>query len=233
MIDYESKVQQVYEAVLRPGMGAIDVGAHVGRHSMEMLRCVSPGGRVMMFEPLPDLFSALSARIAEDASLSSIGEVHPFALSDTTGATEFCVAVDAPGFSGMRERKYDVPTRVQRISVDMRRLDDVVNSMRRVDFIKIDTEGAEWHVLKGAMATIERHRPVITFEFGANSYQAFDVDPFDVHRALSARNYAVLDILGRRLGEEAFAASSVHQAVWDYIAVPLEKHSRLGFERQA
>jgi FkbM family methyltransferase len=226
-MDFEAKVQGVYEAVLRPGMGAVDVGAHVGRHGMEMVKCVAPGGHVMMFEPLPDLFATLHDRVKADDAINACAEVYPFALSDTTGETEFCVAVDAPGFSGLRERRYDVPTRVRRINVSVRRLDDIAKLMVRVDYIKIDTEGAEWNVLKGASQTIDRHRPVITFEFGENSYSAFDVNPVDVYSFFARKSFWVLDILGRRLDEAGFRSSSVRQEVWDYVAIPNEKFDQI------
>jgi FkbM family methyltransferase len=222
-MDFETKVQNVYQTVLRPGMGAIDVGAHVGRHGLEMTKCVSPGGRVMMFEPLPDLYSVLRSHIEGDPSIKKCAEIHPFALSDITGETEFCVAVDALGYSGIRERHYDVPTRVQRIRVSVRRLDEVASEMKRVDYIKIDTEGAEWNVMKGASKIIIRDRPVITFEFGENSYGAFDVDPIEVFKFFAEKSFVVLDILGRELDEEAFRLSSIRQDLWDYVSVPAEK----------
>ena len=222
-MDFEAEVQRIYESILRPGMGAVDVGAHVGRHGLEMLRCVAPSGRVVMFEPIPALFQALASEMRQSADWQQLAEVHPFALSDAVGETEFCIAVDAPGFSGIRERRYDVPTRVEKIRVEMRRLDDVVRHWVRVDYIKIDTEGAEWNVIKGASDTIDLHRPIVTFEFGANSFSAFNVDPVDVFDFFDARSYDILDILGRRLERAAFNASAFRQEVWDYIAVPKEK----------
>lgn len=227
MIDFEAKVQQVYEAVLRPGFGAIDVGAHVGRHGLEMVKHVAPGGYVMMFEPLPDLFAKLHSRVSLDPDVGGHAAVYPYALSDISGETEFCIAVDALGYSGIRERRYDTPTQVRRIQVPVRRLDDLVSSMARVDYIKIDTEGAEWNVLKGSVETIARHRPVITFEFGMGSYAAYGVDPADVFRFFARKQYLLLDILGRQLDEAGFASSSVRQELWDYIAVPAERYTRL------
>jgi FkbM family methyltransferase len=228
MIDFESKVQEFYSMLLRPGMVAIDVGAHVGRHGLEMIKCVAPGGFVLMFEPLPEQFSGLDACIRADHEMAKHAAVYPYALSDKVGETEFCVAVDCPGYSGIRERRYDTPTRVQRIQVPARRLDDEVGSLKRVDYIKIDTEGGEWHVLQGAAETIKRYRPSITFEFGESGYAAFGVDPGEVFRFFAKQSYAVLDILKRNLSEAEFCTSSRTQAVWDYIAVPREKMASLG-----
>jgi FkbM family methyltransferase len=224
MIDFESRVQRVYEAVLRPGCGAIDVGAHVGRHAFEMMKLVTPGGHVKMYEPMPEFFAKLCTRVNNLIGADQKVEVYPYALSDSTGQTEFCVAIDAPWFSGMRERRYDSPTRVQRIEVPVRKLDDEARLMSRVDYIKIDTEGAEFYVLKGSTETMHRHRPVITFEFGLASYKVYDIDPGEVYRFFQLHSYNLYDILGKLMIDEAsFSLSSVNQQLWDYIAVPIEK----------
>lgn len=222
-MDYDKRVQQLYEAVLRPGMGAIDVGAHVGRHGIEMAKLVMPSGCVKMFEPLPELFLRLQQQILENFPNSNTTTVHPYALSDTNGETEFCVAVDAPWFSGMRERVMNITTEVQHIKVQVRRMDDIARDMNSVDFIKIDTEGAEWAVLRGGGDTISRHRPVVTFEFGFESYSAYDVDPVDVFKFFGDKSYVMMDILGRSLDVSAFCSSSIQQEVWDYVAMPREK----------
>jgi len=230
-MDFEARVQSVYEGFLRPGMGAIDVGAHEGRHGFRMIERVAVSGYVMMFEPLPILFAALTSKVQADQALRCCAEVLPFALSNTTGNTEFCVAHDAPGYSGLRERRYDVPTRVQRINVEVRRLDEVAASMGRIDYIKIDTEGAEWNVIQGGSRLIERHRPIITFEFGENSYSIFNVNPADVFGFFAKQSFLVFDIFGRKLDEESFRSSSIRQEVWDYIAVPTEKCGLVQFDR--
>src|SRR6516165_8333277 len=52
-IDYERLLQEAYEAFLSPGDIVVDVGAHLGRHTVPLSRCVSPGGQVFAVEPLP------------------------------------------------------------------------------------------------------------------------------------------------------------------------------------
>src|SRR5262249_3039442 len=102
--DYEVLVQHVYEALLRPGDVAFDVGAHVGRHTAPMARCVGPTGRVLAFEPLPSCADELRR-----ASAAGRVEIHDCALGATPGHAEFVVAVDQPAYSGLRERLYDAP----------------------------------------------------------------------------------------------------------------------------
>lgn len=220
-MDYELRLQHFYEHFLVAGMHSVDVGAHVGRHGLEILRLVGPSGRVLLFEPLPDLYAKLRTTI-QSARRGANVEVLPYALSDETGATEFCVALDALAYSGMRERRYDSETQVVRITVEVRRLDDIISDWPRLDYIKIDTEGAEWNVIKGAAQSIERFRPVISFEFGESSYAAYDVSPASVYDFFAERQYVIFDILGKQLEKDAFIESSRHQAVWDYIALPIE-----------
>ncbi len=150
MIDYEGRVQRVYESILRAGMVAVDVGAHVGRHGFEMARLVAPGGHVHLFEPLPAMIAVLRARIEADAALRAVTTLHPYAISNSSGVTDFCVATDALAYSGIKERRYDTETAVERIQVVVRRLDDTLSAASRLDYVKIDTEGAEWNVIQGA-----------------------------------------------------------------------------------
>jgi FkbM family methyltransferase len=223
-VDFEAKLQRFYEHFLTPGMFVVDVGAHLGRHGLEMLRLVEPGGRALLCEPLPDLYANLKGRIESECGGSNV-EVVPYALSDEEGASEFCVAVDALAYSGIRERHYDSETRVVHITVELRRMDNIIANWPRLDYIKIDTEGAEWNVIKGAAGSIQRCRPVVSFEFGESSYAAYGVSPGEVHDFFLANRYSIFDILGRELARESFEESSRHQAVWDYLAIPNEKKS--------
>jgi hypothetical protein len=89
-----------------------------------------------------------------------------------------------------------------------------------VRFIKIDTEGAEFNVILGAKETIARLRPVVSFQFGENSYRAYDLDPGAVHRFFGQLNYGIFSIFGDTLDEKTFVRHSREQLYWEYIACP-------------
>lgn len=220
--DYESILERFYRAMLRPADGCVDVGAHEGRHLFPMLECIGKSGRALAFEPIPMLATQLKARVRDSEWADSV-EVYAMALSDTTGSTSFMVAEDAPGYSGILKRNYDVPTRVTEITVELSTLDIMASGLSRLDYLKIDAEGAEWSILRGAQETIRRHMPVVSFEFGEASYGVYGVIPEEVHSFFASMGYAIHDILGRALGQEEFAASSRHQAVWDYVALPANR----------
>ena len=230
-MDFEEKLQNFYEQFLTPGMSVVDVGAHVGRHGLKMLRLIGIGGHALLCEPLPDLYERLKSIVESEYGNANNVEVVPYALSDEAGISEFCVALDAPAYSGIRERHYDTETRVTRITVELRRLDDLVTEWPRLDYIKIDTEGAEWCVIKGAAGCIQRFRPIVSFEFGENSYAAYGVLPGEVYDFFAAQEYLLFDILGKELNRDSFIESSRHQAVWDYVALPRERELLAGVMR--
>lgn len=222
-MDFEAKLQIFYESVLKSGMNAIDVGAHVGRHCFEMVRLVGNTGNIYAYEPIPSMYQSLKTLSEERSDLRDVLKVYPYAISNSEGVIDFCLAVDAPWFSGILERAYDSPTRVEHISVDSRELDKLIDLNTPISYIKIDTEGAEWNVIQGAVELIKRWRPHVSFEFGENSYKNYNVNPDDVFDFFGEINYILFDINGKKLSKQDFSTSSVQQSVWDYITSPEEK----------
>ena len=223
-MDYESLLEAFYLRILRPGDICMDVGAHAGRHMIPMARKIAggAGGMVLAFEPIPICHARLAERLLTPELNDITVQLSPVALSDTDGRAEFVLALDLPEYSGLRERVYDGPTRLERIDVETRRLDSFGDKLARLRYIKIDVEGGEWNVIRGGAATIARLRPVISFEFGQNSYAGYGVAPGDVFDFFVAQDYRVFDIRGRSLGRQAFEASAIRQEVWDYVAAPKE-----------
>jgi hypothetical protein len=73
---------------------------------------------------------------------------------------------------------------VETIVVETERLDDALPDGVRPAFVKIDVEGAEERVLRGALQTLRRHRPVIAFEHGHGSADHYGSGPHAIHRLL-------------------------------------------------
>jgi len=222
--DFEARVQSVYEAVLRSGDTVVDVGAHVGRHCIPMARLVAPAGRVLAFEPLPMCRRALVDALRQDSPpLDSVVTLYPYALGADDGRAEFTVAEDALAYSGLQERVYDFPTRVRRIAVEVHRLDSLLLSLPDVRYIKIDAEGGEFDVFRGAVRSLERFRPLVTFECGANALAEYGVSAHDIGEFWLAHGYTLRDIVGQPLPDrDSFARSAEAQQVWDYVAIPAE-----------
>lgn len=181
---YDQLTGEVIDRVLAGGANAIDVGAHVGDILVRIL-AASPGGSHVGFEPLPHMAAVLRQRFPAV-------EIHEVALSDADGEIEFHHVVDSPAFSGIRQRRLDRDdAEIQKITVRMARLDDIVPVERPVAFLKIDVEGAELGVLRGGSELIGRHRPVTVFEFGLGASDIYGTTPADIHAFFAERDMDV------------------------------------------
>ena len=147
----------------QPGARFLDVGAHIGSVVAEVLgRC--PGTQVIAIEAMPDKAESLRRMFPGIA-------VHACAAGDREGEVSFFVDRRQSGFSSLgRPRCTHSAGNVHEIRVPLRRLDDVVGlGAPSIDAMKIDVEGAELGVLRGADQLVETHRPTIMFESGPAS----------------------------------------------------------------
>lgn len=179
---YDLQAVQVMQRVLNKDSACIDVGCHIGSFLDEFLRR-APDGQHFAFEPLPDLCEGLRRKYSSHANVTVIEA----ALSDVDGTASFTHVVSNPGYSGLLERRYERPTEeLRKIVVPVRRLDDIVPASVPIRLIKIDVEGAELQVLRGAMETLRRSRPVLIFEHGLGAADCYGTTPADVHDLLCA-----------------------------------------------
>ncbi len=166
--------REVLEVVKRrAGEGPIvvfDVGANRGAYTMLALDMLGAQAKITAFEPDRAAVRCFDVNgIA--ASLRATGspfkvDLLPFALSDTTGASAFN-AYEDPSLSSFHARR--LMLRGMPAVVEKRRLDDVCEerTVDHIDLLKIDVEGHELHVLRGAAGMIERGAiDAIQFEFG-------------------------------------------------------------------
>jgi len=181
-LQYDRDTERIMARVLQPDSCCVDVGAHRGSLLADMV-AHAPHGRHLACEPVPHLAARLRRRFPGV-------EIHQVAVSDVNGESTFCHVVDDPGLSGMRRLSKVKPgAQVEIITVSTRRLDDLIPTDRTVHFIKIDVEGAQLQVFRGAEATLRRCRPIIVFEHGYLAQEAY-----------GASTDAVWEELGDRLG---------------------------------
>ena len=173
------------EERLEPDSDCLDVGAHAGSILAAMVRH-APQGRHVAWEPLP----AFAARLRERFPGVDVREA---ALGNEAGERNFTHVLDDPGWSGFVARPTPSSSAVEEIAVRVERLDDVLPEGVQPVFVKIDVEGAEEEVLRGAQQTLRRHRPVVAFEHGRGSADHYGTTPRGIH-----------DLLGRDLGYEIY-----------------------------
>lgn len=170
----------------------VDVGAHVGYYSLKAAAMVGPTGRVLAVEPNPETIRRLRANIRESGA--SQVAVQPVACSDSEGVVDFFASprenTSASSMSkvnaaqgGSVRATYHVRTRS---------LDAIVrdSGVTRVDVIKIDVEGAELLVLKGAGETLDRYHPVVGVELIDEQLINMGASSAEVIRFFRSHGYA-------------------------------------------
>ncbi len=226
-MDYEDLLEKFYTKIIKANDSVIDVGAHTGRHTKLFSKLCGIHGQILAFEPNPVVIPWLEANL-QTSIANGVVTVLPCAVSSKNDHTSFIITNNRLEESGLKKRKYNGPTTFTEVEVDMVTLDSCSALLNgRLSYIKIDVEGNEFEVLKGARKIILEHRPVISFEFGESSYFVYDVDPSSVYDFITALNYEVYSILGNRLDKTLFVAASKKQSFWDYIASPVEKKDYL------
>lgn len=146
-VEYEA-----FRQVLRPGDVAFDIGANVGAYTVLFAQWVGVAGQVHAFEPAPDAFRGLRRHL-ELNHLGEIVVVHRVAVSDQIGEASF-VGTGSDGTNHLLSRS---ESEVRVIRVPTTTVDAVcAESGACPRLLKIDVEGAELAVLRGARHTIAR-----------------------------------------------------------------------------
>lgn len=203
----------VFALALRPDSSTIDIGAHRGAVLADLVR-LAPQGSHIAYEPIPELCAALADEFPKV-------DVRQAALSNVAGESTFTHVVSAPGLSGLRQR--DLPGRqeTQTLTVRTERLDDALPEGFVPALIKVDVEGAELAVLRGAADTLRRHRPVVVFEHGAGAAEHYEGDSGDLHDLLASHaGLRIFDLAGDGPLDRATFAGLFTAPVWNFVACP-------------
>ena len=177
-LKYDRLTKVIMKEYLKPDSNCIDVGCHKGE-ILEMMLKFAPKGRHYAFEPIPYLYNDLVQKFKDDAT------IYPYALSDEKGSTTFNLVKNAPAYSGLKQRHYDIENPdIEVINVEKETLDDLLGDSR-IDFIKIDVEGGEFGVLKGAKTLLRKNLPTILFECGKGASDYYGTQPADIYNYLT------------------------------------------------
>lgn len=180
--------------LIAPGSTVVDAGANVGMWLMGAARQAGSAGRVIAAEPAPENLTRLTRHLSMN-DLDWV-EVVPSALGAVDGIAQFYLPSNENSALGsLRSR----PGVGRPISVSVRTLDGVLaeRGVERVDFLKVDVEGAEGLVLDGAKLALSREdAPVVFFEADDSLAQRFGEDSRSVKQRLYRNGYVFFTSAG-------------------------------------
>ena len=196
----------------------VDIGAHIGSVISEV-HFRHPGARIVAFEAIPEKAAALQRKFPGY-------EVHNLALWDREGEASFFVDVEHSASSSLARGTAEA----REIRVRTRRLDSLFAD-RGADVLKVDVEGAELGVFRGATELIGRSRPIMMFESGPGVI--FDFTKEAMFAFLTEQNYAIvapnrLAHTGGRMTLDAFLDSHEYpRRTTNYFALPIEREQQI------
>ena len=164
----EPELEQLDELV-DPGAVFLDLGASTGIYTLKAARRVGYRGLVVAAEPNLEILGVLEHSVQRNR-LSNVRLRH-LAVGDETGVRTLWMNWGRPNTFSLLRRD----GQARGMSTLTARLDDLASweGLERVDYIKIDVEGAEREVLDGGRTTISRFRPILQME---TSVRDFDPD---------------------------------------------------------
>jgi FkbM family methyltransferase len=184
----------VLRKFLTPGGVMVDVGANYGIFSLNAARLVGKAGRILAFEPAQGNFSTLEKNLA----LNDATQVRTFrmALSEKSGTLRLYHDPDptrnslAPGSNAQDFEEVEVKT-----------LDAILsaNAVVKIDFIKIDVEGADELVCRGALETLREYMPPVFFENNSASAVRMGLRAGGTAAVLADLGYSFYQCEGERL----------------------------------
>lgn len=188
--------KRVYLSFVRRGDIVLDVGANVGTHAVFLSHLVRRDGRVLAFEPLEPNVVALRQTIAQRSRIPNI-RLFPLAVGNPGKVAQEAV-ICAPGddlaqasLRRQRAGSWEGQTNLREYKVVLSSLDaeSEVQALPSIDFIKIDVEGGELDVWKGAAHTLRRHHPLVYCEVYEKWSTSFGYTPRDLLAFAESHGY--------------------------------------------
>lgn len=158
---HEPVCTRVYLQHLQRGDHVLDVGSNLGYYLLLAARAVGPAGRVLGFEPAPDVFTILERNVAR-SGLTNI-RVFPWAISNQSKAVEF-FGSEIPSWGSLIREENLLQARPT--TVPAKRLDDLLDEFPEFHptVLRMDVEGGEMMALEGAQHLLQKYKPRIFVE---------------------------------------------------------------------
>lgn len=190
---YEPEIVSIILKHLDPSKDAINVGANIGLYANLLASNIQSNCKVLAVEPTPSAFSFLKGNLERNGNTSKVILFNGIA---TNAAGNYNINI-VPGneeYSSLGEMAHSGVVNKDFITVEVQgdTIDNLV-SKNGLDpgVIVIDVEGAEFHVLKGAVETLKKFHPIIITELDDNLLSKQDSDSLQVLEFLVKMNYRV------------------------------------------
>jgi FkbM family methyltransferase len=206
--DYETALFDWLAANLQPGDYCLDIGAHVGCFALYMGLLTGPEGHIDAVEPMPENLALLNDNVA-DNNLGQVVEIHEACCAAREGG--IFLNLGPSSFEASLSNDFGNGS----IPVKALTVDGMALKHGRLDFLKLDVEGAELDVLQGAETALRKFRPKLVVEL--HPPMAAEVPVF-----LEERGYQAYDLSGHKLwtGDVVIRAGNQEETPFHVVFLP-------------
>lgn len=184
-VSFENYITQLLEKTIKAGDTVLDIGAHIGYHTLTMAKLAGPSGKVYAFEPDPVNFALLKKNIEVNGYQNTV--LCQKAVSNRNGQDKLYIGKN----SNALNRIYNSRHGQSSINIESVRLDDFIKG--KVDLIKIDINGGEGIAFQG-MQSILRRTSKIILEFYPVFVKEGGVDPMRILNTLQENDFKLSQI---------------------------------------
>lgn len=177
---FEPETVSFYSKVIKPGDCVIDIGANIGAHTLHFAKLVGPSGKVIAFEPTDYAFNKLIRNIELNPDLQKQIIAQQVLLDCGEGLKPNSIPSSWELNENVNSQKHAIHMGTYNSieAADVKALDNAMNQLGnpKVQIIKLDVDGYELQVIKGAQSTLQRNKPKIIMEivpyiYGEHGYK--------------------------------------------------------------
>lgn len=208
---FERATHATYRRLVMPGATCIDIGANIGSHTLPLATCVGESGRVIAIEPTAIAYNKMCVNLDTNPELAR--RVTRIQAMVTARDEDLPAPSIYASWPVTIKDKEQTPTHDRHLGVKMQTdgaraatLKTLVSdcSLQRIDLIKIDVDGYEMEVLKGAESVLKAQQPIIVMELAPYTWEEKGVASEAPIQFLSNLGYRFRDLSGK-----AFSATGL------------------------
>jgi len=192
---YEPATSAAIYRFVKPGMHVVEAGACCGYHALNIARAIGSGGKLSCFEANPNLIEFLTRNLDINGYIGNV-EIHNMGLWINEGVLPFPLlewGLGGASFKNPRQLENLPTVRIKTVSLDS------FFGGERVDFIRMDIEGAELEAIKGAKKLLTEQNPPMIMEWIPDNVYASE--SMELYGLLKEINYHIYRITGDGLKE--------------------------------
>jgi len=196
---FEPTTVAAYSRYLRPGQVVLDIGANIGAHTLPMARLVGDAGKVVSFEPTSYAYGKLCDNVSANSKLANrIQCVQAMLIDSDLGQVPDQLYSSWPLGREQDVHELHLGKLMSTEGARAATLDTLVGELgpERVDFIKLDIDGFEPRMFRGATQVLQRWRPTIIMELAPYVLKEEGSSLAELIEILAANSYSLWQLDG-------------------------------------